>query len=74
MKKCKTYDPRKIFGVCSLTETRANAVAGDFLGLDPASIRVPVVGGTSPWTSVPLFSRAVPFNEFSEVPRSLRYF
>ncbi|KAL0274604.1 UNVERIFIED_CONTAM: hypothetical protein PYX00_002699 [Menopon gallinae] len=66
MKRCRVYDPNKIFGVCSLTEMRANTIVADYLSLDPTMLNVPMIGGMSFRTSVPLFSHAQPFNEFTE--------
>ncbi|KAK6629853.1 hypothetical protein RUM43_003674 [Polyplax serrata] len=65
MKVCNVYDPNKIFGVCSLMEMRANSIVADYLNIDPAAVRVPIVGGVSPTTCVPLLSHAKPYGEFS---------
>lgn len=67
MKVCNAYDPNRIFGVCSLLEMRANSIVAEYLSMDPVGVRVPIVGGVSPCTSVPLLSQAKPYNEFSVV-------
>lgn len=74
MRFCCAYDPNKIFGVCSLMEMRANTIIGEYLGIDPAAVRVPIVGGTSNLTAVPLLSHAKPYSEFTLVSIHLRLF
>ncbi|AIN97511.1 malate dehydrogenase, putative [Leishmania panamensis] len=52
------YDPRKVFGLISLNMMRARKMLGDFAGLDPETLDVPVIGGHSGQTIVPLFSQS----------------
>lgn len=59
-KKRGVYDPNRIFGVTSLDVVRANAFVAEIKGYDPATVNVPVVGGHSGVTIVPLLSQATP--------------
>lgn len=65
-KKRGVYDPNRIFGVTSLDIVRANAFVAQAKGLDPASVSVPVVGGHSGVTIVPLLSQATPSVSFPQ--------
>lgn len=58
-------DPRRIFGVSTLDTVRANAFIGQKLGVNPHNVTVPVIGGHSGVTIIPLFSRATPKVTFS---------
>lgn len=52
------YDPRRLFGVTTLDVVRASTFVSDVKSLvDPASLRVTVVGGHSGATIVPLLSQ-----------------
>ncbi|KAJ2761322.1 hypothetical protein IWQ57_006081 [Coemansia nantahalensis] len=53
------FDPRRLFGVTTLDVVRASRFARDLRpGVDAAALRVPVVGGHSGTTIVPLLSLA----------------
>ncbi|CAN7949092.1 unnamed protein product [Ixodes pacificus] len=65
-KKRGVYDPNRIFGVTSLDIVRANAFVAEAKGLDPATVNVPVVGGHSGVTIVPLLSQATPSVSFPQ--------
>lgn len=54
-----TYDPKKLLGVVELNSVRANTVLAEFLKVPPETLRVPVVGGATPATMVPVLSRAM---------------
>ncbi|XP_049819554.1 uncharacterized protein LOC109599161 [Aethina tumida] len=56
-KRCDKYDPRRIFGVTTLDLVRANAMVGRAKHMDPRDISVPVIGGHSGKTIIPLISR-----------------
>lgn len=60
MDKAGKYDPNKIFGVCSLNSLRARTFLSDLKGLNPMEVHVPVIGGHSTKTIIPLFSRVIP--------------
>ncbi|XP_059051896.1 malate dehydrogenase, mitochondrial-like isoform X2 [Achroia grisella] len=53
------YNPRKLLGCVELNCVRANTVLADFLRAPPESVRVPVIGGATPNTMVPVLSAAV---------------
>ncbi|KAK9507889.1 hypothetical protein O3M35_007655 [Rhynocoris fuscipes] len=54
------YDCNKVFGITAADNIRANAVFAQHLKCDPKNIVLPVVGGSSPDTRVPIFSQARP--------------
>ncbi|RUP48176.1 malate dehydrogenase, NAD-dependent [Jimgerdemannia flammicorona] len=56
-KKHKVYDPRRIFGVTTLDIVHASTLVAYFIDADPRSLRIPVVGGHSGLTIVPLISQ-----------------
>ena len=51
---------KKIFGVSTLDVVRANAFIGEAAGVDPATVNIPVIGGHSGVTIIPLLSQAKP--------------
>ncbi|KAJ8731503.1 hypothetical protein PYW07_004667 [Mythimna separata] len=53
------YNPRLLLGCVELNCVRANTILADFLKVPPESVRVPVVGGATPKTMVPVLSAAV---------------
>ncbi|KAI5823868.1 malate dehydrogenase [Schizophyllum commune Tattone D] len=59
-KKAGVYDPKRIFGVTTLDVVRASTFVAEKLGdlSKASSVTVPVVGGHSGVTIVPLFSQA----------------
>ncbi|KAI4461140.1 malate and lactate dehydrogenase [Holotrichia oblita] len=65
MKANGTYNPNKIFGVTTLHVIRTNTFVGNILGLEPECVSVPVLGGGSDRTIVPILSLAKPCSEFS---------
>ncbi|GJQ71677.1 hypothetical protein Trydic_g11372 [Trypoxylus dichotomus] len=65
MKANGTYNPNKIFGVTTLHVVRSNTFIGNILGLEPECVTVPVLGGSSDRTIVPILSLAKPCAEFS---------
>ena len=61
------FDSRKVFGVTTLDVVRASTFAAHALGThDPKTYKVPVVGGHSGATILPLFSQSSPKVEFSQ--------
>ncbi|CAH1801704.1 unnamed protein product [Owenia fusiformis] len=54
------YDPNRIFGVTTLDVVRANTFVGEARGIDPAGVNVPVIGGHSGVTIIPLLSQCTP--------------
>ncbi|CAA2970105.1 malate dehydrogenase, glyoxysomal [Olea europaea subsp. europaea] len=59
-KKAGTYDPKKLLGVTMLDVVRANTFVAEVLGVDPREVDVPVVGGHSGVTILPLLSQVKP--------------
>jgi malate dehydrogenase len=62
LKKMGVYDARKLMGVTTLDVVRAKTFYADKVGVDVASVDVPVVGGHAGITILPLFSQATPGN------------
>jgi malate dehydrogenase len=57
-KKEGVYDPKRIFGVTTLDVVRASRFISEVQGTDPTTEAVPVVGGHSGHTIVPLVSQS----------------
>lgn len=60
LKKEGCYDPKRLFGVTQLDLTRSKSFYASLVGQDPENVHVPVVGGHSGVTIVPLLSKATP--------------
>ena len=61
LKKAGKFNPRKLFGVTTLDVVRAETFVQSLTGeKDPAKTVIPVIGGHSGETIVPLFSLAKP--------------
>jgi len=61
LKKNNCFDPARLFGVTSLDVVRAQTFVSEILGeSDPRKFTVPVVGGHSGETIVPLLSQIQP--------------
>lgn len=63
-KKNSVYDPSRIFGVTTLDVVRANTFVAEAKSLDPTQVNVPVIGGHSGITIIPLLSQATPSVSF----------
>ncbi|KAK0236945.1 L-malate dehydrogenase [Armillaria nabsnona] len=57
-KKHGVFDPKRLFGVTTLDVVRASTFVGELTKSDPTSVVVPVVGGHSGVTIVPLLSQS----------------
>jgi len=64
LQKAGVYDPNRIFGISTLDVVRANAFIAEAKNLDPAKVNIPVIGGHSGVTIIPLISQAKPSVEF----------
>ncbi len=64
-KKAGMYDPKRLFGVTTLDVIRSETFVAQAKGLNPADIHVPVIGGHSGTTILPLLSQ-VEGAEFTE--------
>ncbi|XP_060521787.1 malate dehydrogenase, mitochondrial-like [Cylas formicarius] len=60
LQKAGKLDPRKILGCSTLDSVRANVFLGEATNTDPKNAYVPVVGGHSGPTIIPLWSRSNP--------------
>ncbi|OZJ04982.1 putative malate dehydrogenase, mitochondrial [Bifiguratus adelaidae] len=56
-KKHGVYDPKRLFGVTTLDIVRASTFVSEIVGGDAATLRVPVIGGHSGVTIIPLLSQ-----------------
>ncbi|KPJ01889.1 Malate dehydrogenase, mitochondrial [Papilio xuthus] len=55
-----SYNPFKVFGITHLDLARTRSLAGNVLQANPTEIQIPVIGGHSDETIVPLFSNISP--------------
>jgi malate dehydrogenase len=61
LKAWGVFDPKRLFGVTTLDVVRAETFVAEIIGeKNPQSLNIPVVGGHSGETIVPLFSQAKP--------------
>jgi len=72
-KKAGTYDPKRLFGVTTLDVIRAETFVAELKGKNPAEIIVPVIGGHSGTTILPLLSQVDGVSFTDEEVSSLTY-
>ncbi|XP_068146869.1 uncharacterized protein [Drosophila tropicalis] len=60
LKSQDSYDPKRLFGITTLDVVRAKTFLGQSLCVDPKNINIPVIGGHSDITILPLFSQCNP--------------
>jgi len=65
-KKVGVYDPARIIGVTTLDIVRANTFVAEAKGLDVNDVSVPVIGGHSGVTILPLLSKVTPNVSFTQ--------
>ncbi|QEW30618.1 malate dehydrogenase [Erwinia billingiae] len=65
LKKAGVYDKNKLFGVTTLDIIRSNTFVAELKSKNPAELNIPVVGGHSGVTILPLLSQ-IPGVSFSE--------
>ncbi|EKO3877071.1 malate dehydrogenase [Vibrio metschnikovii] len=65
LKKAGVYDKRKLFGVTTLDVIRSETFVAELKGKNPSEVHVPVIGGHSGVTILPLLSQ-VDSVEFTE--------
>ncbi|KAF6029851.1 MDH2 [Bugula neritina] len=70
MKQRGVYDHRRVFGVTTLDVVRANTFVAEAKDRDVAHVNVPVIGGHSGETIVPLLSQATPRITFPREERT----
>ncbi|KAM3955754.1 malate dehydrogenase 2 [Aphomia sociella] len=66
LKKANVYDPRRVLGVTTLDVVRAGAFIGEINGVDPRSVTIPVIGGHSGVTIIPVLSQSQPQVKLSD--------
>ncbi|XP_050458506.1 malate dehydrogenase, mitochondrial [Cataglyphis hispanica] len=66
LQKASVYDPNRVFGVTTLDIVRANTFIAEAKNLDPQKISVPVIGGHSGITIIPLISQCTPSVSFPD--------
>ncbi|XP_065221260.1 malate dehydrogenase, mitochondrial [Planococcus citri] len=66
LKKLNVYDPKRLFGVTTLDIVRANTFIAEAKNLDATAVNVPVIGGHSGVTIIPLISQAKPNVSFPD--------
>ncbi|XP_057805169.1 malate dehydrogenase, chloroplastic-like isoform X2 [Salvia miltiorrhiza] len=66
LKQKGVYDPKKLFGVTTLDVVRANTFVAQKKKLNLIDVDVPVVGGHSGITILPLLSKAMPRVTFTD--------
>jgi malate dehydrogenase len=65
LKKAGCYDPKRLFGVTMLDTLRAETFWAEATNTDCRSTRIPVIGGHSGTTILPLFSQAAGYSAIS---------
>lgn len=70
-KKAGCYDPARLFGVTTLDVIRAETFVAEKLGKSTAEVKVPVIGGHSGTTILPLLSQVAGANFDAETVAAL---
>lgn len=68
LKKAGVYNKHKLFGITTLDVIRSETFVAELIGKDVNKIKVPVIGGHSGVTILPLLSQ-VSENEWIEIPK-----
>ncbi|KAJ0368145.1 hypothetical protein COL154_002896 [Colletotrichum chrysophilum] len=66
LKKNGVFNPQRLFGVTTLDVVRGSKFVADVLENDPRQLKVPVVGGHSGATILPLISQSEPKVQLSQ--------
>ncbi|KAL1129739.1 hypothetical protein AAG570_012683, partial [Ranatra chinensis] len=66
LKKSGVFDPLRLFGITTLDVVRSNAFIAELKNLDPKTVNIPVIGGHSGVTIIPLISQATPKVDFPQ--------
>lgn len=69
LKSKGTFDPNRLFGVTSLDYVRAKTFLGDAMNVNPQSVELPVIGGHTGTTILPIISQCKPEFKGEEVDR-----
>jgi len=70
MKSQGVYDEKRIFGVTTLDVVRSNTFIAEAKGLDVSKVNVPVIGGHSGITIIPIISQCTPAVSFPQDQRA----
>lgn len=79
LKSAGVFDPKRLFGVTTLDVVRAETFVQSLTGeKDPSKTVIPVIGGHSGETIVPLFSQAkpavnIPADKLDELTKRMTY-
>ncbi|XP_023012486.1 malate dehydrogenase, mitochondrial isoform X2 [Leptinotarsa decemlineata] len=65
LKKAGTFNPNTVFGITSLDTVRANTFVAQIQAVEPECVMVPVIGGHTEETIIPVLSHAKPSAEFT---------
>ncbi|XP_060528913.1 malate dehydrogenase, mitochondrial-like [Cylas formicarius] len=65
LKKHGCYNAKGVFGITSLDTVRASTFVAQVQGLEPECVTVPVIGGCTSETVIPVLSKAKPCSEFT---------
>lgn len=66
LKKHNVFDANRLFGISTLDVVRSSAFIGEASKVDPTKVALPVIGGHSGVTIIPLLSQANPAVNFPE--------
>lgn len=67
LKEFGSYDFGRVLGVTAVHAARTNAVYASCIGAQPSDVSVPLIGGATSETIIPLFSYAQPHKHLSKV-------
>ncbi|BFF96668.1 malate dehydrogenase mitochondrial-like [Drosophila madeirensis] len=60
LKEAGVFDPHRLFGITTLDVVRSRKFIGDFMNINPRKVNIPVIGGHTGPTILPLFSQCQP--------------
>ncbi|XP_067624884.1 malate dehydrogenase, mitochondrial-like isoform X2 [Eurosta solidaginis] len=60
LKQKKVYDPKRLFGVTTLDLVRSRTFISEILNVEPEKVSIPVIGGHSGETIMPILSQCKP--------------
>ncbi|KAH8329622.1 hypothetical protein KR074_005019, partial [Drosophila pseudoananassae] len=64
-----TYDPKRLFGITTLDCVRAKAFLGEAMNVNPQCVEIPVIGGHTGTTILPIISKCKPEFKGDETER-----
>ncbi|XP_017476015.1 PREDICTED: malate dehydrogenase, mitochondrial-like [Rhagoletis zephyria] len=60
LKQKNSFDPKRLFGITTLDEVRARTFIGQILDVEPCKVNIPVIGGHSGETIIPVIAQCKP--------------